>query len=315
MPSNPQDNTYGAYQASARTGEGDRNAQASGPPGSGASSPTHTRGRPDTGHPPRPGQRAQAAGRRHLIDRAVEWARRLDRGESQADIRRSIPARSRPSRGYVSVVARLGHALKDLPPLEFELYRSPRVTLRLAQEIIRADTDTLAIRHRLRQAITALPHPADRKRSRRARSQPGDAPSLSRSRRSTDPDLFTWAWDGAQAERDPAGYVEEYVAFLERLHREATRRVRAALARRAAPPIAIAGQSLASLAASVTAYRRAQLGVGGSPTGQAGGAPDTRPPASGVRAPADRAALDRLERIGRAIEQVVHSRDPGEAPE
>src|SRR5690606_13575235 len=104
-------------------------------------------GAPPNGAPPR---RSQTAGRpptparrAHLIDRAVEWARRMDRGESQTDIRRSIPARSRPSRGYISIVARLGHALKDLPPLEFELYRSPRVTLRLAQAIVRTDASTL----------------------------------------------------------------------------------------------------------------------------------------------------------------------------
>src|SRR5690606_1651635 len=124
---------------------------------------------------------------------------------------------------------------------------------------------------RLRQAITALPHPSDRKRGRRARTGtragvpggvPGDASGF-HTRRTTDPDVFAWRWDAARAEHDTTGYVEEYVAFLERLHREMTRRTRAAVARRAAPPIAIAGQSLASLSASVAAYRQAQLAAGG----------------------------------------------------
>ncbi|HEY0950538.1 hypothetical protein [Nocardioides sp.] len=228
----------------------------------------------------------------------------MDRGESQADIRRSIPARSRPSRGYISIVARLGHALKDLPPLEFELYRSPRVTLRLAQAIVRTDAGTLAIRQRLRQAITALPHPADRKRGRRARTGtraaaaggtggvPGDAPGFHR-RRTTDPDVFAWRWDVARAEHDTTGYVEEYVAFLERLHREMTRRTRAAVARRAAPPIAIAGQSLASLSASVAAYRQAQLAAGG-------GALSAR-----ALPAADQRALDLLQRLHRALQEAT----------
>lgn len=271
-------------------------------------------GRPPTGGPltsGAPPRKSRTAGRpptlarrAHLIDRAVEWARRMDRGESQTDIRKSIPARSRPSRGYISIVARLGHALKDLPPLEFELYRSPRVTLRLAQEIVRTDATTLAIRQRLRQAITTLPHPADRKRGRRARSGtragapggvPGDASGF-HTRRTTDPDVFAWQWDVARAEHDPTGYVEEYVAFLERLHREMTRRTRAAVARRAAPPIAIAGQSLASLAASVAAYRRTQLGTDGQLF--------PRPPVSGTPAAKDQKALEALAALGGAIDRV-----------
>ncbi len=252
------------------------------------------------GRPPTPARRA------HLIDRAVEWARRIDRGESQAEIRRSIPARSRPSRGYISIVARLGHALKDLPPLEFELYRSPRVTLRLAQKIVRADVDTLAIRLGLRQAITALPHPADRRRGRRGHradthERASVAVSGSRSRSATDPDLFAWRWDGAQAEEDPVGYIEEYIEFVEGLHGEMIRRTRALVARRAAPPILIAGQSLARLAASVAAYRRVQLDAAGAPPAEGS---HGVPPGAGGRPLPERQALERLEHIGQALEQL-----------
>lgn len=113
------------------------------------------------------------------------------------------------------------------------------------------------------------------------------------------PDLFAWRWDGAQAEDDPVGYIEEYIEFVERLHKEMIRRTRALVARRAAPPILIAGQSLARLAASVAAYRRVQLDAAGAPAGGSHGVP----PAAGGRPAPEKQALDRLEHIGKAFEQ------------
>lgn len=205
---------------------------------------------------------------RHLIDQAIAWARRLDRGETQAAIIRSYPARRRPSRGYVSIVARLGHALKGLPPLELAAYRSPRVTVRLAQRIIRQHTDTLAVRHHLREAIASPPRDRRRTRGRRPdrRDDRGDhAGRPARPATEAAGDLFVWRWDGAAAERDPAAYVEAYLAFVRALQSAMSHRVRRAVARRTAPPIALAGQSLTALAASIAAYQRARTAAAAGP--------------------------------------------------
>lgn len=206
----------------------------------------------------------QGRGGTHLVDQAIAWARRLDQGETQAAILRSYPARRRPSRGYISVVARLGHALKDVPPLELAMYRSPRVTLRLAQRVVRREADAAAIRHQLRTAISQVLAPALPRRGARTRDSGGRG-----ARRSGDPDLFAWRWDGAWAERDPAGYAEAYLEFLQRLQREMGRRMRGALARRTAPPITLAGQSMAALTASIAAYRRSRLDGASGPAARA----------------------------------------------
>lgn len=191
----------------------------------------------------------------HLVDRAVDWARRVRDGESQARILRSLPAPRRPSRGYASVVVRLGEALLGVPPLELELYRSPRLTFKVAQRVVRRDRDVLATRQALREAILAPT--VDGRRARDGRR--GNAPDRRGARVpsvTADPNQFTWYWDAAAAEADPLRYAKAYSAHLIEMHRAIGLRLRAVIARRSAPPIPLAGQSIRALARSIDAYRR-----------------------------------------------------------
>lgn len=194
--------------------------------------------------------------RLHILDRALDYVALADGGLSVAAIAR----RRRRSKGYVSIVLRLGRALHGLLPEEIAVFRSDRITWKLAQTIVRADADGATIRRHLRAALGGFSvHNVDRRRHRTGRSaMPGaTAASLaSGAASSAESGEFCWRWDAAWVDRDPVGYVTAYRHHLLLLHRGIGTRLRHAIAARSAPAaIPLAGQSLRQLTALVARQR------------------------------------------------------------
>ena len=184
--------------------------------------------------------------RGHLIDRAIEWANRTagPRGISQAALRRSLAARSRPSTCYVSHLVQLGEALVGLSDADLEAFRSPRLTYRVVSEVVRRTRSAAEIRSALRAALAggrviAKPSP------RRQRSSPvpeGHGRPL----------VDTWRWDPGRAVGNPLSAVALLVAHLDELHREAAAGLKAAIDRRHERVVPV-GQSLLSMRRAVDA--------------------------------------------------------------
>jgi hypothetical protein len=197
-----------------------------------------------------------------VIDRALDYAALAAQGLTPAAIAR----RRRRSKGYVSIVLRLGAAIRTLEPLELEVLRSPRVTWKVAQRIVRADADVATVRRKLRDAV-AWP-PDDRRKHRKGRSPARGAPSSP----PTAPGAFAWSWDSTGASTDPAAVLDAYLAYLTSLHRDVSTRLRQTIGARApTPPIpSFAGQSLRSLTRSV-----ARMGTGAAES-SAGVTPEDR---------------------------------------
>jgi hypothetical protein len=220
---------------------------------------------------------ARLDGRRaHVLDRAAEYVRLADAGLTVTAIAR----RRRKSKGHVSILLRLGRALAGVPDDERAALRSPRVTWRLVQGLVRADTDPASLRRQLRAAVGGFSsHTVDRRRATArglATAAPPPAP----------PPGVAWGWDAAWFARDPAGYAEAHRAHLAHLHRVvAERAVAAVRARQAAagPGAAVdAGQGLRLLQ-----RRLAQL----APAGAGAEGPT----------PAEREALAAFAALGRAL--------------
>lgn len=218
---------------------------------------------------------------RHVVDRALDYAALEATGLRAADIAR----RRRRSKAHVSILLRLGRALRGCTAEEVAAFRSPRITWKLAQQLVRTSTADDVLRHRLRQALGGFSRlNVDRRRQRTGRMSPVDPLRVQSG-------TYVWQWDPAWAERDPAGYVDAYHAFLARMHRDL-------IARLHAPPSvgdggqpALSGQSLRQLTA-----RLAMRSTTSTPPG---------------RTPAQRAALDRL----RALETILTDRQEPDAHE
>lgn len=174
--------------------------------------------------------------RTHIIDRALEYALLAEQGMSAARIAR----KRRRSEGYVSIALRLGRAIRGMEPAEIAALRSPRITWKLAQRIVREDADALAIRHQLRSALGGFStHNVDgrarRGRGRTAAERPVGA---------------AWGWDAAWFTRDPLGYVDAHLRYLAGLQRVVQERATRAVGTRAADRMSV-GQGIRSLQRSV----------------------------------------------------------------
>lgn len=207
---------------------------------------------------PTPRARTAVGGRgTHVVDRALAYRRYAEGGMSAAAIARRV----RKSKSHVSILLRLGAALDGLEPGELAAFRTPAVTWRLVQRLVRGDTRVqsagerqvavLALRRALRDTIGGFSsYTVDRRRHRKGRT-PG-APALER----FDPGAFA---------ADPAGYVaahvERLVAAHEALARQALRVLDGALAaeRLAAVPLSALARLSRPQLAAIAAQGREHL--------------------------------------------------------
>lgn len=176
---------------------------------------------------------------RHIVDRALDYAALSRGGLTAAQIAR----RRKKSKGYVSIVLRLGTAIRGLDRDEIAVLRSERITWKLAQRIIRASVTDAEIQRQLRYALGGFStHNIDGRKLRKRRT----ASSKPDSQRDVEPNgavgqtdalgpepgVFVWRWDAEWAARDPVGYVDAYRAHLTSLHRGMTAKLREAAAGR-----------------------------------------------------------------------------------
>jgi hypothetical protein len=140
---------------------------------------------------------------------------------SQADIARQY----RKSAGYVSILCRLGHALRPLTPDERGALRVPHVTFKAAQLLVSRERDGGAIRRALTELAAA--HPALRRRRMAGSVAAWRAPvvvppdqvsldplPLSRADEAARRADFVFPWDEAAARQDPAAVLEAYEQFV-----------------------------------------------------------------------------------------------------
>lgn len=214
---------------------------------------------------------------RHIVDRALDYAALSRGGLTAAQIAR----RRKKSKGYVSIVLRLGTAIRGLDREELAVFRSERITWKLAQRIIRGGVTDAEIQRQLRYALGGFStHNIDGRKLRRRRTKqeqkPVKEPTRERMREQnpaqtamavagTEPGLFVWRWDSEWAHRDPAGYVDAYRDHLASLHRDISTRFREAMALRAtrtttrtvSAAVPMVGQSLRQINALIAQQRRA----------------------------------------------------------
>lgn len=194
-----------------------------------------------------PGDAPRLDGRRaHVLDRAAEYVRLAEQGLSGAQIAR----RRRKSPGHVSILLRLGRALATVPQGERAALRSPRVTWRLVQRLVRADVDPASLRKQLRDAVGGFStHNVDA-RQRRRRPTPGHDATLGATLGATPTRGVAWGWDATWFADDPVGYAAAHLAHLTHVHDVvAGRAVHAVRARAATGTLTgvDAGQSLRGL--------------------------------------------------------------------
>jgi hypothetical protein len=187
-----------------------------------------------------------------VVDRALDYVALADAGLSATRIAR----KRRRSAGYVSILLRLGRAIATLEPAELAALRSPRVTWKLAQRVVRSDADTGSIRHQLRLALGGFStHNVDRRQHRPDRQDGPARGAVGGSRRAGAPGRG-WGWDDSWFTRDPVEYVRCHLAHLTGVHRAVVARAARAVSQGAVRRLSV-GQSLAvlqrSLAAAATA--------------------------------------------------------------
>lgn len=239
---------------------------------------------------------------RHIVDRALDYAALSRGGLTAAQIAR----RRKRSKGYVSIVLRLGTALQGLDREELAVFRSERITWKLAQRIVRTGTTEAEIQRQLRYALGGFStHNIDRRKLRKRRVA-GPKPHSERDLEpsgtvgqidapSGEAGVFVWRWDAEWAARDPVGYVDAYRAHLASLHRGMTTKLREAAANRGAPAsIPLAGQSLQQLMRLMAQQRSRRSSLQAS--------------SSGFRAE-DRAAIAAVEAIGQLLERAIRLGD------
>lgn len=202
---------------------------------------------------------------RHILDRAADYAALHRNGLTATQIAR----RRKKSKGYVSIVLRLGLALRTLDREELAVFRSERITWKLAQRVVREGVSDAEIHRQLRYALGGFStHNIDRRKLRTRRGK-GAADRGAHRRVGHDAGArdqvagsgaFVWRWDAAWAARDPVGYVEAYRAYLASLHRTICAQFReaaAALTVGAASfaPVPMVGQSLRQITAALARQR------------------------------------------------------------
>lgn len=208
-----------------------------------------------------PAARAWDGRRTHVVDRAADYVALHAQGLTVAQIAR----RRRRSKGYVSILLRLGQVLATLPAGEVAAYRSPRITWALAQRVVRRDTPAVEVRAQLRYALGGFStHNLDRRR-RGLRGPRGGAPSTmpapadpptpgaggSRAAPPVGaPDtgmLAGWGFDEALFDADPVGFARAHLQRLAAVHHALAARAARAVRHGAAERLAV-GQSLRGLA-------------------------------------------------------------------
>lgn len=236
--------------------------------------------------------------RTHIVDRALEYVALAERGLSAARIAKA----KRKSQGYVSIALRLGRAIAGMEPAELEALRSPRVTWKLAQRIVRDGVDAVSVRHQLRSAVGGFSsHNQDGRRRRRSRAlgrpgneEPGRAIGVA------------WGWDAAWFARDPIGFVDAHLRYLGGAHQSIHARAARAMAARTVERMPV-GQGIRTLQRSVAAaHARAA-------TGTVDGATDA-PTADARRALALLELLDRKLTEVRAEAATIVGRTSGRTP-
>lgn len=90
--------------------------------------------------------------RRHVIERALDYAGLARQELTDTQIAR----RRRKSRGYVSILRRLGQALSGLPEDEVRAFQSPRIGFALVQRLVRDDVPVAELRAQLRYAMSGV---------------------------------------------------------------------------------------------------------------------------------------------------------------
>jgi len=237
---------------------------------------------------------AKRDGRRtHIVDRALDYVALADQGHTAARIAR----KRRKSQGYVSIALRLGRAIVGLEPAEIAALRSPRITWKLAQRIVREDADVVAIRHQLRTALGGFSsHNVDGRKHRKGRrASAGGA--------SDRPLGVAWGWDAAWFARDPLGFAESHLRYLAGVQRSVQQRAARTSAARGADRVPV-GQGLRTLQRSLAAR---------APRGAVGASAAASPEQQAL------AVLEILERklaeAGREAAALLAARAPAERPE
>ena len=203
------------------------------------------------GEPPEPAEAPKLDGRRvHIVDRALDYVALSATGLSAARIAR----KRRRSAGYVSILLRLGHAIRTLEPAELAALRSPRITWKLAQRIVRTDADVGSIRHQLRLALGGFStHNVDRRKNRVRRAAPGTAKTAGGE--SAARPGAAWGWDESWFTRDPLDYVRHHLTHLATLHRTVDTRAQRLASLHSARRLSV-GQSLGALRRSLAAAQQ-----------------------------------------------------------
>ena len=170
-----------------------------------------------------------------MVDVAVIYAELERAGTSQADIARQY----RKSAGYVSVLCRLGHALRTLPAEERSALRVRQVTFKAAQAVVSRHRRGDAILGALR-GLTAVPTGPRLRRTtggagvwrEPVATTPDEAPldplPLSPAEAAARAADFVFPWDPAAAARDPRAVLASFEAFVRTTTDEVVARLRRA---------------------------------------------------------------------------------------
>ena len=185
--------------------------------------------------------------RTHIVDRALDYGALADQGHTAARIAR----KRRKSQGDVSIALRLGRAIVGLEPAEIAALRSPRITWKLAQRIVREDADVVGIRHQLRTALGGFSsHNLDGRKHRKGRRAEGTGRVVhGAGERAIG---VAWGWDAAWFARDPLGFAEAHLRYLSGVQRSVQQRATRSAAARDAERVPV-GQGIRSLQRTLAA--------------------------------------------------------------
>ncbi len=178
----------------------------------------------------------------HIVDRAREYFHLHQQYGWDAQ---ELSLRHGRSKGYGSIVLRVGRAVGPLSDVELSLFRSPRVTLLEISRRLRRDMDEGAVL-RMLLSLTLNPVP-DGRRRRGGHSLP---PTLRPKRRPAGE--HGWSWDETAAAQDPVAVVLEWIEHVRASQQELSARMRELLASRSLGKASLlAGHGLLRLAAAV----------------------------------------------------------------
>jgi hypothetical protein len=239
----------------------------------------------------------------HVVDLALLFAELLSApGVTQADLGR----RYRKSPGYVSVVCRLGRALRELPPDARDALRVPHFTLKAAQDLVSRHRDPAALRAAAAR-LAALPPVVPRGAPARTRARHGTAGQWDRAPDGLDaidplPEprdavtrrtAFSYTWDAEAARRDPRAVLADFEAFVRETTDEVVRRLRHAAGDLGRVPLGGAPSGLLPRR-SLRASPHDPGGRGRGPAGMPSGAPE---PSAADASPSGESTAGERERI------------------